>query len=149
MKKNLLSLQTGESFEPTDWYTIEQSQINEFAQATGDHQWIHLDKARCEKESPFKTTIAHGFLSVSLMPMMFAKVVDIDEKSYAMLNYGTDKIRFLEPVRSGDRIRFNFKVASRSEKAMGSLFATEAEVEIEGRDKPAMIGTFLMLVIKQ
>ena len=147
MQPELLSLQPGDTLFPTAWKQIEQKQITEFADATGDHQWIHIDAERCAAESPFKSTIAHGFLSVSLMPLMFEGAVSIDHAAYSVLNYGVDKIRFLEPVRCNDRIRYIFSVASRTEKALGTLFALDCKVEIEGRDKPAMLGTFLMLVV--
>ena len=140
-------LKIGDELPQTQWFKITQQKINEFAVATGDHQWIHLDQARCAKESPFKTTIAHGFLSASLMPMMFEQVISVDPMKFTMLNYGIDSLRFLEPVRVNDQIRYQFKVADIEQKAMGNLYKVAAQVDIDGRDKPALVGTFLTLLI--
>jgi acyl dehydratase len=140
-------LNVGDNLPETVWFKITQQKINEFAVATGDHQWIHLDQERCEKESPFHTTIAHGFLSASLMPMMFEQVIIVDPKSSTMLNYGIDSLRFLEPVRVDDHIKYQFKVADIEQKPTGKLFKVTAQVDIKGRNKPALVGTFLTLLI--
>jgi acyl dehydratase len=140
-------LKVGDELPQTEWFKITQQKINEFAVATGDHQWIHLDQDRCSKESPFKTTIAHGFLSASLMPMMFEQVITVDPLTSTMLNYGIDNLRFLEPVRVNDQIRYQFKVADIEQKAMGKLFKVAAQVDIDGREKPALVGTFLTLLV--
>ncbi|WP_412973112.1 MaoC family dehydratase [Glaciecola sp. MF2-115] len=140
-------LKVGDELPQTQWFKITQQKINEFAVATGDHQWIHIDQERCAKESPFKTTIAHGFLSASLMPMMFEQVISVDPMKFTMLNYGIDSLRFLEPVRVNDEIRYQFKVADIEDKAMGKLYKVAAKVEIQGREKPALVGTFLTLLI--
>ena len=147
MGKSLLMLTEGEALGESQWITVDQSMINAFADATLDQQWIHVDEARCEEESPFKTTIAHGLLSTSLMPALFYDMISYDTQQYALLNYGIDTLRYLEPVRSGDRIRYHCKLKSRQQKPTGQLFGFEASVEIEGREKPAMIGTFLMLLV--
>ena len=149
MAQDLLSINVGDAISPTEWMTIDQRQINQFADATGDHQWIHVDIERCANESPYRTTIAHGFLSVSLMPSMFESAVHIDQSAYSVLNYGVDQIRFLEPVRCNDRIRYMFNIASKQEKRLGTRILLECKVEIEGREKPAMLGNFLMLVVKR
>ena len=140
-------LTVGDELPETTWFQITHQKINEFAVPTGDHQWIHIDQERCAKESPFKTTIAHGFLSASLMPMMFEQVISVDPMKFTMLNYGIDSLRFLEPVRVNDEIRYQFKVADVEDKAMGKLYKVAAQVEIEGREKPALVGTFLTLLI--
>ncbi|MFQ3249571.1 MAG: acyl dehydratase [Glaciecola sp.] len=140
-------VKVGDELPQTQWFKITQQKINEFAVATGDHQWIHIDQERCAKESPFKTTIAHGFLSASLMPMMFEQVTSVDPMKFTMLNYGIDSLRFLEPVRVNDEIRYQFKVADVEDKAMGKLYKVAAQVEIQGREKPALVGTFLTLLI--
>jgi acyl dehydratase len=140
-------VKVGDELLQTQWFKITQQKINEFAVATGDHQWIHIDQERCAKESPFKTTIAHGFLSASLMPMMFEQVTSVDPMKFTMLNYGIDSLRFLEPVRVNDEIRYQFKVADVEDKAMGKLYKVAAQVEIQGREKPALVGTFLTLLI--
>lgn len=140
-------LTVGDDLPETTWFQITQQKINEFAVATGDHQWIHIDQERCAKESPFGTTIAHGFLSASLMPMMFEQVITVDPKQNTMLNYGIDSLRFLEPVRVDDFIKYQFKVAEIEQKPTGRLFKVAAQVDIRGRDKPALVGTFITLLI--
>jgi len=115
--RTLLDLAVGDTLEQPEWLTVTQDMINQFADATGDHQWIHLDAARCEKESPFKTTIAHGFLTASLMPKSFAEVIAPDERIASMINYGIDKLRFLEPVKSNDAVKYQFKLVEITEKA--------------------------------
>ena len=142
-------LNVDDNLPETAWFKITQQKINEFALATGDHQWIHLDKERCAKESPFGTTIAHGFLSASLMPMMFEQVITVDPSRNTMLNYGIDSLRFLEPVRVDDEIRYQFKVTDIEEKPTGRLFKVAAQVMIKDRDKPALVGTFLTLLIEK
>jgi len=140
-------LNVGDDLPETAWFKITQKKIKEFAVATGDHQWIHLDQERCAKESPFRTTIAHGFLSASLMPMMFEQIITIDSTRNTMLNYGIDNLRFLEPIRVNDYIKYQFTIADIEQKPTGRLFKVAAQVDIKGRDKPALIGTFLTLLI--
>lgn len=144
---DFIALKVGDTLTETPWFQVTQQQINEFADATQDHQWIHIDVERCAQESPFKTTIAHGFLSASLMPMMFEQVVSLDPTRNTMLNYGIDSLRFLEPVRVNDHIRYQFKVADIEQKASGRLFKFAVQVDIKERDKPALVGTFLTLLI--
>jgi len=145
--KTLLDLAVGETLEQPEWQTITQSMINQFADATGDHQWIHLDAARCEKESPFKATIAHGFLTASLMPKAFAEVIAPNERIASMINYGIDKLRFLEPVKCDDAVKYHFKLVDVSEKPQGKLFKVEAKCLLKSSGNPALIGGFLMLAV--
>lgn len=144
---DLLSLVEGSELGTSEWILIDQQKINEFAQATDDHQWIHVDEKRCAKESPFKSTIAHGFLSATLMPSVFYPMLEMPPGNHSLLNYGVDNIRFLEAVRVNDRIRYQIKLASREAKATGYLFRFSCTVEIENREKPAMVGTFLTLLV--
>lgn len=144
----LTEITVGTQLRSNDWLIISQAMIQQFADTTGDHQWIHLDTTRCMRDSPFKTTIAHGFLTASLLPREFANVVSIDETTQTVINYGVDKLRFLEPVRSGDRIRFNFTLADTVQKDTGLLFRFAVNVEIEGRANPALVGEFLMLLLQ-
>jgi acyl dehydratase len=146
---DFIALKVGDKLAETPWFQVTQQQINEFADATQDHQWIHIDAERCAQESPFRTTIAHGFLSASLMPMMFEQVVSLDPTRNTMLNYGIDSLRFLEPVRVNDHIRYQFKVADIEQKATGRLFKFAVQVDIKERDKPALVGTFLTLLIEK
>ncbi|WP_371194484.1 MaoC/PaaZ C-terminal domain-containing protein [Glaciecola sp. SC05] len=145
---NIAQLSIGTAMSTPDWFQVTQKIVNDFADVTGDFQWIHLDQQRCATESPFRTTIAHGFLTAALMPQMFAKCVSIDASRYTMLNYGIDGLRYLESVRVDDKIRFGFSLTEIEQKPTGKLHRFATHVEIEGRDKPALVGEFLMLLIE-
>ena len=147
MNKKLLELTLGEQLPIGNWISISQADINLFADATNDHQWIHVDQQRCKKESPFGTTIAHGYLTVTLMPNSLYQSIEPDPINKSLLNYGVDKIRFVEPVRVDDRIRFISTLIKIEQKTSGMLFYFETIAEIEGRDKPAMKGVFLTLLV--
>jgi acyl dehydratase len=124
----------------SEWMLVDQEMINKFADATGDHQFIHID-AEAAKLTPFGGTIAHGFLTLSLMPVLSAKA-DLPRLDNVKMgvNYGSDKLRFLAPVRSGKRVRAHFKLTSMEEKRPGQWQQSqEVSVEIEGEDKPALI----------
>lgn len=147
MLKKLLELEINEQLAASVWRKITQADIDLFAQATGDHQWIHVDPERCAIESPFKTTIAHGYLTVTLMPNSFYHMFAPDPQYKTILNYGVDKIRFLEPVRVNEQIRFVSTLIKIEQKLSGCLFYFDTEAQIDGREKPAMKGTFLMLLV--
>lgn len=147
MIKKLLALEVGEQLPVGDWISISQTDINMFAKATNDHQWIHVDPQRCAEESPFKTTIAHGYLTVTLMPNSLYQSIEPDPQYQSLLNYGVDKIRFIEAVRVNDRIRYISTLLKTEQKASGKLFYFDTVAEIEGRDKPAMKGVFLTLLV--
>lgn len=144
---NITQLSVGDAIENKNYVQITQQQINDFAVATGDHQWIHLDVEKCEKFSPYKTTIAHGFLTVSLMPQLFADSITIDPKTTTMINYGLDNLRFIEAVRVNDEIKYKFSLVEIENKSTGQLYKFAGEVLIKGREKPALIGTFMTLII--
>lgn len=145
--KCLIDLKIGDTLSQAQWITVTQPMINQFADATGDHQWIHLDSVRCKNESPFKTTIAHGFLTASLMPKAFAEVIEDSPRIASTINYGIDKLRFLEPVRCNDGVKFQFTVVGIDDKPMGTLYKVEATAQLKSCEKPALIGTFLMLAV--
>jgi acyl dehydratase len=128
----------------SEWVEVTQAMIDRFAEATGDHQWIHVDSERAAA-TPLGGTIAHGFLSLSLMPMLAARTGAPAIRGARMgLNYGGDKVRFLQPVRSGKRVRGRFKLLELSEKRPGQWQQTnEFTVEIEGEEKPAMIAEWI------
>ncbi|QKS01616.1 MaoC family dehydratase [Sphingomonas sp. CL5.1] len=132
----------------SDWIEVSQDMINKFADATGDHQFIHVDPERA-KLTPFGTTIAHGFLTLSLLPQMAAKNPDtprLDGVKMAV-NYGGNKVRFLAPVPSGSRVRGRSKVTEFEEKRPSQYqYTTETTVEIEGAEKPAMIAEWITQV---
>ncbi|RIA37650.1 acyl dehydratase [Hephaestia caeni] len=129
----------------SEWVEVSQKMIDTFADATGDHQFIHVDPERA-KLTPFGGTIAHGFLTLSLMPMLAAKVPDAPRVAGTKMgvNYGGNRVRFLQPVRSGKRVRGRFTLLAFEEKRPGQWQqTTEFTVEIEGEDKPAMIAEWI------
>lgn len=129
----------------SEWVEVTQEMINKFADATGDHQFIHLDPEKAAM-TPFGGTIAHGFLTLSLMPLLSSKIIDPVSVSGVKMgvNYGGNKVRFLTPVRSGKRVRGRFKLLEFAEKRPGQWQQTnEFSVEIEGEDKPAMIAEWI------
>lgn len=128
----------------SDWHTVEQKHIDLFADATGDHQWIHVD-AEMAAQGPFGTTVAHGYLSLSLLPLLLGQVMTVTDAKMGV-NYGTDKIRFTNPVPSGSRVRAKAKLLSGQRKGDGILYKVGVEIEIEGQEKPALVGEVLYLV---
>ena len=128
----------------TDWLEIDQQRINQFADATGDHQYIHVDPERAA-QTPFGTTIAHGFLTLSLLSMLTSKNGGIKLENAVMgINYGLDKVRFINPVKVGSNIRARFELVSAEEKKPKHyLMKHNVTVEIEGEEKPALIAEWL------
>ena len=122
----------------SSWHTIDQDRINMFAEATGDHQWIHVDP-EAAANGPFGTTVAHGYLTLSLLPMLVSEVVSVSDAVMG-LNYGTEKIRFTAPVPSGSRVRLRAKVNSSERKGPSVLYRIGVEIEVEGQEKPALAG---------
>jgi acyl dehydratase len=141
----LIGTETGIS----QWHEISQTQVDQFAETTGDFQFIHLDAERAKNETPFGGTIAHGYLTLSLLSMLGAEAGTVRLAGTRItINYGLDKVRFLNPVRVGSRIRARFVLISIDEKNPGQfLIKNQATVEIEGQDKPAMIAESLSLAI--
>jgi acyl dehydratase len=132
----------------SDWVEVTQEMIDRFADATGDHQFIHVDPKRAAM-TPFGGTIAHGFLTLSLMPLLSSRVPDAARLADARMgvNYGGNRVRFLTPVRSGSRVRGRFKLLSFEEKRPGQYQqVTEFTVEIEGTGKPALIAEWISQV---
>ena len=128
----------------SDWVEVSQEMIDKFADATGDHQFIHVNPEMA-KLTPFGGTIAHGFLTLSLMPLLASKAEQPQIEGIRMaVNYGGNKVRFLTPVRSGKRVRGRFKLIEFSEKRPGQWQqVNEFTVEIEGEDKPAMVAEWI------
>jgi acyl dehydratase len=140
VSKEELIAKVGTVTGTSDWVLVDQEMINKFADATGDHQFIHIDVEKA-KMTPFGQTIAHGFLTLSLIPMLSAKA-DLPRLAGIKMgvNYGSDKLRFLAPVKSGKRVRAHFKLVSMDEKRPGQWQSMqEVSIEIEGEDKPALI----------
>lgn len=141
----LIGTETGVS----QWHTISQQQVNQFADTTGDHQFIHLDEERARLETPFGGTIAHGYLTLSLLSMLGAEAGTVRlTGTKIIINYGLDKVRFLNPVRVGSRIRARFVMHSITEKSPGQyLIKHQVTMDIENQDKPALIAESLSLAV--
>ncbi|MSR11114.1 MAG: MaoC family dehydratase [Gammaproteobacteria bacterium] len=147
---NQLPNYIGKEVGVTDWIEIDQQRINQFAEATGDHQYIHVDPQRAA-QTPFGSTIAHGFLTLSMMSILSAKNGGIKLDNAVMgINYGLDKVRFITPVKVGNRIRARFQLVSAEEKKPKHyLMKHNVTIEIDGADKPALIAEWLgMTVVK-
>ena len=134
----------GQQIGTSDWVEMTQERINTFADATGDHQFIHIDEEKA-KLTPFGGTIAHGFLTLSLIPMLGARTDGPKIEGVKMgVNYGGNKVRFLAPVRSGKRVRSHVKLLELEEKRPGQWQQTnEVTIEIEGEEKPALIAEWI------
>lgn len=142
-----LSSAVGREVHVSEWLQVTQQRVNEFAEATGDHQWIHVDRERAARESPWGTTIAHGYLTLSLYPMLRG-LVDAQTPPYPgvrqVINYGLDKLRFPNAVKVGARIRARCTIL-RVEEIPGALqIAEQYTVEIEGESKPACVAEAIM-----
>lgn len=136
---NLASLQerVGQELAVGDWVTVDQATIDKFADATGDHQWIHIDRERAAK-GPFGTTIAHGFLTLSLLPRLAESALKVDDVRMGV-NYGLNRVRFPAPVPSGSRIRARMKLLSYEPIDGGAQLVMEVTMEREGGDKPVCV----------
>ena len=139
-----MKAKVGETLGSSEWLLVDQEMINKFADATGDHQFIHINEEMA-KMTPFGGTIAHGFLTLSLFPVLMAKSDCPKVEGVKMgVNYGGNKVRFLAPVRSGKRVRGHFKLLELEEKRPGQWQQTlEFTVEIEGEDKPALMAEWI------
>jgi acyl dehydratase len=131
----------GQNVGVSDWITVDQRRIDLFADATGDHQWIHIDPARAAK-GPFGTTIAHGFLTLSLLPEMSASAFEVLDTRMGV-NYGLGKVRFPAPVPSGSRLRGQFKLVRYEPIEGGAQITVEVTMEREGSDKPVCVAESL------
>ena len=136
-----MALMVGDEFGPSSWIEVPQERIQAFADATGDHQWIHVDPER-GAAGPFGTTIAHGYLTLSLLPSMSYEVVPRQDGGMA-LNYGLDRVRFPAPVPSGSRVRGAFRVDSVDHADWGYQTTMTATVEREGGDKPVCVAALV------
>jgi acyl dehydratase len=137
----------GKEVGVSDWLTVDQERINAFADATLDHQFIHVDP-EAAKMTPWGTTIAHGFLTLSLLPYLTSQVSILPEGMVMAINYGSDKVRFLEPVRVGSDIRARVVLTDVTEKNPGRyLFKSDVTVEIKDNEKPALVAETLSLFI--
>jgi acyl dehydratase len=135
----LASLQplVGQDIGTSDWVTIDQTRIDQFAQATGDHQWIHVDPVRAAA-GPFGTTVAHGFLTLSLVPLLFDRGFAIADVKMGV-NYGLNRVRFTAPVPAGGRVRGQFKLLAYEPLPGGAQLTVQVTIELEGSPKPACV----------
>lgn len=140
-----LEWRAGTNLGRSRWHTVAQRQIDMFADATGDHQWIHVDRARAAT-GPFGATIAHGYLTLSLVPKLTWEVYRIDRVS-AEINYGCDRVRFPTPVVEGSRIMAEVDLLTVEKTAAGFMARTRVVVHLEGADKPACVAEPITLVI--
>jgi acyl dehydratase len=142
-----LADKVGQELGVSSWRVIEQDRIDRFADATDDHQWIHVDPARAAA-GPFGTTVAHGFLTLSLLaPTAYEVLADVFAGATAF-NYGLDKVRFVAPVRAGSRVRNRIRLLAVEPKGEGRwLLTSENSFEIEGEDKPALVAVSLVMIL--
>lgn len=140
-----LEAAVGEHLGYSDWHTVTQKQVDLFAEATGDDQWIHVDVERA-RSGPFGGTIAHGYLTLSLLPVLIREVYEV--KGLAMgLNYGSNKVRFPTPVPVGSRIRAGVELVELSRAPTGARSVVRATVELEGSDKPACVAETISVLV--
>jgi acyl dehydratase len=138
----------GQTVGVSDWIEVGQDRISEFAEATEDRQFIHIDPIAAASHTPFGGTIAHGFLTLSLLSRMAADAMQVPDTARMAVNYGLDRVRFIAPVKAGKRVRGHFTLDSADEKAPGQLLLKHSvTVEIEGEEKPALTAVWLTLLV--
>ncbi len=130
---------TGQEVGVSDWLAVTQEMIDRFADVTGDHQWIHVDRERAKRETPFGSTIAHGFLTVSLLPQLSQQAVSIQGDFKMRINYGFNRLRFVSPVRAGSNIRARFTAQEVTDNQVTWLVT----VDVEGQERPAVVAEWL------
>ena len=140
-----LAAASGEELGTSDWLTIDQERVDRFAEATGDHQWIHVDVERAAA-GPFGGTIAHGYLTLSLVPYLGSQVFALDTPG-AKLNYGVNKVRFPNPVRVGSRVRAHAALGEVTDVPAGKQLTLRYTIEIEGEAKPACVAETVVLLL--
>jgi acyl dehydratase len=138
----------GQELGVSDWVTIDQSRIDKFAACTGDHQWIHVDVERAERESPYGGAVAHGYLTLAMVAPLAMQIGVLPKDAAAGLNYGVDKARFLAPVPAGARVRLRVVLTGVEPKDGGqAIMKTRNTMEVEGSDKPALVAEALAYLI--
>jgi len=138
----------GRPFGFTDWVVIEQKRIDQFAECTDDHQWIHVDVDRSARESAFGSTVAHGYLTLALLARFTYEVGLVPADAAQAFNYGLDRVRFMTPVKAGARVRDRVTLLTAEEKGPGRvLVRAQHTIEIEGDDKPAMVADALAMLV--
>jgi acyl dehydratase len=138
----------GKELGVSSWVQIDQQRIEAFAECTGDHQWIHIDVERAKRESPYGTTVGHGYLLLSMIAPTSFEIFVKPARIAAVLNYGIDRVRFIAPVKAGSRVRNRIKLLAAEDKGNGrTLLTTENTLEIEGEVKPALIAQALTMAV--
>ncbi|MFL9937154.1 MaoC family dehydratase [Paraburkholderia sp. RL18-103-BIB-C] len=138
----------GRELGVSNWVVVDQARIDAFAQCTGDTQWIHVDVERARHQSPFGGTIAHGYLTLSLLAALAIEIGIIPKDASAGLNYGLDKVRFMTPVKAGARVRNRVTLLAVERKGAGkAIVKTMNELQIDGEDKPALIAETLAMLV--
>jgi acyl dehydratase len=132
----------GQEIAVSDWVTVSQSRIDSFAEASGDHQWIHVDRERSARESPYRTTIAHGFLTLSLLSQFLRDSIEVKGARLG-INYGLNRVRFTGPVPAGSRVRARFRLASLEAIEGGVQLAWNVAIEREGEAKPVLVAEWI------
>jgi acyl dehydratase len=135
----------GEELGTSEWLEVDQERVDAFADATGDHQWIHVDVERA-KEGPFGGTIAHGYLTLSLIPQFTPQIFSVETPG-AKLNYGVNKVRFPNPVKVGSRVRASATIAEVTDIPAGKQMVTRYVIEIDGEEKPACVAETVVLLL--
>jgi acyl dehydratase len=144
-----LRARVGQELGVSDWLTIDQSRIDQFAECTGDRQWIHVDVERARRESPFGAPVAHGYLTLSLLAPTALAILIRPAGITQAFNYGLDRVRFIAPVKVGSRVRNRIKLLAVEEKpGSRALLTTENTIEIEGEDKPALTAVALAMIAR-
>jgi acyl dehydratase len=138
-----IGTRVGEEIAVSDWFEVTQARIDQFAEATGDHQWIHVDPVRAVTESPFKSTIAHGFLTLSLLSTLIRESIQVTGLRMA-INYGLNRVRFVSPVPAGSRIRALITLQAVDAVSGGFQVTWQVTVEREGGDKPACVADWIV-----
>ncbi len=136
----------GRELGVSDWLEIDQQRVNDFADVTGDHQWIHVDVERARTDSPFGTPIAHGFLTLSLIPALSKDNFRVDNAKLA-INYGLNKVRFLTPVPVGSRVRVRSELADVADKGGAADLTVRHTIEIDGVEKPAAVAEMIVRIV--
>ena len=139
----------GKELGVSDWVVVDQTMINQFAQSTGDHQWIHVDAERCKRESPFGAPIAHGFLTLSMLVPLQMQLGTIPAGVSRVMNCGVEQVKFQSPVLAGERVRARVTLKSVDAKGTSRLLLVTGNVmEVEGKDKPALTADLVAMVYR-
>jgi acyl dehydratase len=134
-----LAQHVGKQLGPSDWIAVDQAMIDKFAEATGDHQWIHVDVERAKRDMPGGKTIAHGYLTLSLVPRLASTLVKVSKRRHGV-NYGSNKVRFTNTVPAGSRVRLHQKLLKVEDVPGNGVRATwEMKIEVEGQERPALV----------